>query len=109
MPRHITITDPLASQRILDCMPKDALDSDYARNKAIAAYEFINVVAAETPYSCECVSTRQGGEEAAVSFDTMHEKHENSNPNTTLTYQNHMQRHARKHCQPQAKVISLPM
>ena len=41
MPRQVTITDPLASQRILDCMPKDILDSDYARNKAIAAYEFI--------------------------------------------------------------------
>lgn len=44
MPRQVTITDPLASQRILDCMPKDILDSDYARNKAIAAYEFISLL-----------------------------------------------------------------
>lgn len=44
MPRQVTITDPLASQRILDCMPKDILDDDYARNKAIAAYEFISLL-----------------------------------------------------------------
>lgn len=44
MPRQVTITDPLASQRILDCMPKDILDNDYARNKAIAAYEFISLL-----------------------------------------------------------------
>lgn len=44
MPRQVTITDPLVSQRILDCMPKDILDENYARNKAIAAYEFISLL-----------------------------------------------------------------
>lgn len=44
MPRYVTINDALVSQRILDCMPKDLLDEDYARNKAIAAYEFISLL-----------------------------------------------------------------